>query len=481
MQVEQILGVLIGAGLAEHDAQGWLEAAPPRAESAEPDRAIDAHWLREGTFIHRGEALYDRLPPRRLRTKAELLAAETISKELRDCRLRFLRDRSGDAYAALTGNLSECVRVDELVARAAIRFPGLTPSVARMQLEGQRALRDKETFEIDQGNFLWQILSHPASGAHLVQSMLRPLPEAQAMLEQFRADGRSALELADVSREGNVGVVELRNTDFLNAEDNDTNRSLEIGVDLVIMDPEIDVCVLRGAPVQHSKYRGRRVFNSGLNLTRLYEGRIPFLFYMTRDLGLVNKIYRGHAPETHRPWEGETGQEKPWIAAVETFAIGGGCQLLLVMDHVLAEQGTFFSLPARKEGIIPGAANLRLPRLVGDRMARRGILFDQPFPVVSDGGRLLCDDVVPFGGMDQAITQVCERLSSSGLVSVSGNRKAIRVAQEPLSVFQSYMATYAREQVLCHVSSALSANLEQHWLSRGNARPSQMKSPNPAN
>ena len=44
----------------------------------------------------------------------------------------------------------------------------------------------------------------------------------------------------------------------------------------------------------------------------------------------------------------ENMAEKPWIAAVETFAIGGGCQLLLAMDHVLAERSSYFNLPARK-------------------------------------------------------------------------------------------------------------------------------------
>jgi len=61
---------------------------------------------------------------------------------------------------------------------------------------------------------------------------------------------------------------------------------------------------------------------------------------------------------------------------VEGFAIGGHCQYLLVMDYVLAAQDAFMSLPARKEGIIPGAANLRLPRFTGDRIARRAIMSE---------------------------------------------------------------------------------------------------------
>jgi thioesterase DpgC len=335
-----------------------------------------------------------------------------------------------------------------------------------MRRELALPLKEKLGREIDQGFFLWQILAHVDAGARLVHGMLRPMPESRNLLAEFQRSGRIDLGLASVTREGNVGIVEHRNTEYLNAEDSDTNRALELAVDLVILDPDCQAGVLRGSPVTHPKYAGRRIFNAGLNLTRLYQGQLPFLFYMTRDLGLVNKIYRGHSAERFLPAEGETGLEKPWVAAVESFAIGGGCQLLLVMDYVLAERDAYFNLPARKEGIIPGAANLRLPRFIGDRMARRGILFDQPFRADSPEGRLLCDELVGPGEMDGAVRRVSEAISSSGVVSVAGNRKAIRVGQEPLSVFQAYMATYAREQALCHFSPALVRNLEQYWLAR---------------
>jgi thioesterase DpgC len=162
--------------------------------------------------------------------------------------------------------------------------------------------------------------------------------------------------------------------------------------------------------------------------------------------------------------------EKPWIAAVEAFAIGGGCQLLLTMDRVLAERGAYFSLPARKEGIVPGAANLRLTRFVGDRLARQGIMYERGFPVDSPEGALLCDAVVAPGEMDAAIASTVEGLTSSGVVSAAANRKALRVDQEPLDTFRRYMATYAVEQARCHLSPALIRNLEQHWEARRRAR-----------
>ena len=148
---------------------------------------------------------------------------------------------------------------------------------------------------------------------------------------------------------------------------------------------------------------------------------------------------------------------------MDGFAIGGGCQLLLAMDYVLAARNAYLSLPARKEGIIPGAANLRLPRFVGDRIARQAILYGKRIDCASPEGALICDEVVAPEEMDTALDRVVAGLSDSGIVSAAGNRRALRVGQEPLDLFRRYMAVYAREQAYCHFSPALIANLERHW------------------
>ena len=106
----------------------------------------------------------------------------------------------------------------------------------------------------------------------------------------------------------------------------------------------------------------------------------------------------------------EGAVEKPWVAAVEAFAIGGGCQLLCIMDRVLAEEGAYFNLPASKEAFIPGAANLRFPRLVGIKLAREGIFFERVFHAETAEGRLICDEIVAAGEMDAAIER--ERASA---------------------------------------------------------------------
>jgi thioesterase DpgC len=162
----------------------------------------------------------------------------------------------------------------------------------------------------------------------------------------------------------------------------------------------------------------------------------------------------------------EETTEKLWIAATETYAIGGACQLLHVMDHVIAERGCRLYLPARKEGIIPGASNLRLARAVGDRIARQAILSGREFEAGTPDGDLLCDEVVEPGAMDAAVQRRVEALTSSGLVNAAANRRMLRVGVEPLDLFRTYMAVYAREQAFCHFSPALIANLERHWDAR---------------
>lgn len=453
-----------------------LTAGLPAAEVARWEVALGvARWEELGLpgaaallgrVVRAGEALLGRLPAKAARGEAEAAAAGAVHERLRRARAGFLRAHVGAVYRELTDGEREFVRAEALVYRAAERFPGLAPTRAAVLAERELLQRDKEGLEIDQGMFLSHVLSHRRAGAHLVHAMLRPRPEALERLPAFCRDGVADLGGAHLERRGAAAILSLHNPRFLNAEDDSTIDALEIGADLALLDPAVEVGFLRGSVARHPRYAGRHVFNAGINLTHLYHGKISFLFFITREMGFINKLYRGLSGPEFRPGEPEDTLEKPWIGVVEAFAIGGGAQLLLVMDQVLAEEGAFFNLPARKEGIIPGLANLRLPRFFPDQLARQAILFDRSFDVSSPDGRLVVSRVVPRAEMDRAIEEVAAALTTSGLVSAQGNRKALRVGQEPLATFQAYMATYAREQAFCHFSSALIANLERYWVER---------------
>ena len=251
--------------------------------------------------------------------------------------------------------------------------------------------------------------------------MLRPTETALERLDEFRTTGVADLGGTNLERRGRVAYIEIRNDRHLNAEDCDTLPTTETAVDLALLDPDVEVGVIRGAVVSHPRYAGQRVFGAGLNLTHLYHGRLDFMFFVTRDLGYVNKLFRGLSSDEFRPDEPEQTTEKLWVAGVETFAIGGACQILHTVDHVIATRGTRLYLPARKEGILPGASNLRLARSVGDRLARQAILSGLEFEAGTPHGDLLCDEVVESSAeMDAAIAQRVESLTSSGLVNAAG-------------------------------------------------------------
>jgi enoyl-CoA hydratase/carnithine racemase len=448
------------AGLSQAELTAWAASAPgPQGSFA---AAADAASL----FFARGSELMRRLPGPSACTAGEQAAREAIAAAMNDAREKFLRSHAGDLYDLLTGKRSRSLRVEELIDEAAARVPGLVPSPSQMAAERARDLKEKEGIEIAHGLLLAHVLALPQAGRHLVRAMLEPTAAAFGRLGELRASGRADLGPVKLVRRGRAGILELNNPRHLNAEDETTLAATECAVDLILLDPAIEVGVIRGGIVDHPRYAGTRVFGSGINLTHLYRGRIDYLFYMQRDLGYVNKIYRGSAAlpgGAALAGQGDGAVEKLWIAAVERFAIGGACQLLHVVDHVIATRGSRLFLPARKEGIIPGASNLRLPRFVGDRAARQAILSGREWTAGNEDAALLCDEVVEPHQMESALGARIDALTDSGLVNATANRRAMRAGEEPLDVFREYMAIFAREQAYCHLSPALVRNLEVHW------------------
>jgi enoyl-CoA hydratase/carnithine racemase len=450
--------ILRAGGVPETAVDAWLGAVP------EATGVFTEDARSHGVFWRRCDELIGHLPGKPGRAPAQAKAADAIFAKAREMRERFLRMHVEAVYADVTRDFSRFVRIEELVLAAAERSPGLVPTRAQVAAEAELPQRAKDGREIDQGILLAHVLGHERAGRHLCHAMLLPRPETQDHLARLAADGVADLGPARVERRGSAVHLTARNPRYLNAEDQTTLDAMEIAVDVATLDPATDIAVLRGGPVEHPKYRGRHVFGAGINLTHLYRGKIPFVWFLQRDMGFVHKLLRGVARPDMLPDDTHgQGIEKPWIAAVDAFAIGGHCQVLLAVDYVLAADDAYLTLPARKEGIIPGVANMRLPRFTGDRLARQLIQYERKLVCDSTEGRLICDEIAPAADMDAAIERVVGGLTSSGAVSAVGNRRAFRVTQEPLDDFRRYCAVYAREQAYCHFSPALIANLERYW------------------
>jgi thioesterase DpgC len=396
-------------------------------------------------YIGEGEVLLEHLPAKPARTSEQLAHSFQVHNANRDARSRFLDMHVDWAYRALTCNLTVRKSLLEVATEAAQTFPGLVPSSAQMARERSQIQADKEGREIDQGLFFSYVLRHFELGRHLVESALRPTIRALKLLDEFRRNTRLDLGSVLIERRGRAAHIVLNNGHCLNAEDDDLVEDLETAVDLTLLDTAVSVGVLRGGTMTHPRYLGRRVFSAGINLKALNKGRISFIeFLLRRELGLINKILRGLVDTgDERIWHsGEVGGRiaKPWIAAIDGFAIGGGAQMLLVFDHVIAAKDSYFILPAAQEGIVPGFANLRLQRHVGSRKVRQAILLGRKIWAYESDATLVFDEVVDCAEMDSAIQRGIEQLSRPGVVA---NRKMLTLAEEPLIAFLEYAAEFS--------------------------------------
>ncbi|WP_084654798.1 (3,5-dihydroxyphenyl)acetyl-CoA 1,2-dioxygenase DpgC [Nocardia altamirensis] len=359
-------------------------------------------------------------------------------------RRQFLQAHADAVYDQLTDGRTTSLRLAELSGATAVAFPGLVPTEAQLAEEQTRTQAGKEGREIDQGIFFGQLLRSPTAGAHLIDAMLRPTPRARLLLDRFRQTGVAELGSVRLERRCGAAYVTMCRNDCLNAEDNSQVEDMETAVDLALLDPAVRVGVLRGGEMSHPRYRGRRVFSSGINLKSLHAGRISFVdFLLRRELGYLSKLLRGVLAD-EAPWHAPM-IEKPWVAAVDTFAIGGGAQLLLVFDHVVAGAGSYVSLPAAQEGIIPGVSGFRLTRAAGPRIARQVILSGRRMWAQEPDARVFIDEVVDERDMAAAVDRSIERLDGPAVVA---NRRMLNFAEEPPDAFRRYVAEFAVQQAI---------------------------------
>jgi (3,5-dihydroxyphenyl)acetyl-CoA 1,2-dioxygenase len=439
------------------DATSYRPGPPPDFRGA---LLTDADTL--ATYTAETDRLLAALPARPTRTGEQQRAADTVIEAGRRARSAFLRLHAERVYHHLTDGLRERRRLADLVFAAADAFPGLVPTRAQMADENAVLQADKDGREVDQGIFFHELLRLPSVGHHLLHAMLRPTEQARSLLGEFGKSGSVELATVRLERVGEVAHLTICNGRHLNAENGQLIEDMETAVDLALLDERVRVGVLRGEPMTHPRYLGRRVFCAGINLKDLHGGRISYVdFLLRREVGYIHKLIRGVPLDDAWP---RPLREKPWVAAVDSFAIGGGMQLLFAVDHVIAAADAYFSLPAAQEGIVPGMGNLRLTSLAGGRLARRVILSGRKIWAHESEASLVCDEVVDPKLMDAAVTAAAQRLTGP---AVAANRHMINLAEEPLDHFRAYVAEFALEQALRLYSSDVIEKVDRFTAASG--------------
>ncbi|WP_198969189.1 enoyl-CoA hydratase [Xylophilus sp. ASV27] len=132
-----------------------------------------------------------------------------------------------------------------------------------------------------------------------------------------------------------------------------------------------------------------------------------------------------------RNWEHIRGIRKPVIAAVSGFALGGGCELAMMCDFIIAADNARFGQPEIKLGVIPGAGGTqRLPRAVGKSKAMDMVLTGRMMDAAEAERAGLVSRVVPFDKlMDEALGAALQ-ISDFSRIAVMAAKESVNRAFE---------------------------------------------------
>lgn len=121
---------------------------------------------------------------------------------------------------------------------------------------------------------------------------------------------------------------------------------------------------------------------------------------------------------------------KPVIAAVEGYALGGGCELALATDIVIAGESAKFALPEIKVGLVPGAGGLsRLVKMVGRRRALRMVLTGDQIGAAEALGLGIVSEIVPDGTAVDAALELATRILAFSPLSIAVIKQVSRTAE----------------------------------------------------
>jgi enoyl-CoA hydratase/carnithine racemase len=207
--------------------------------------------------------------------------------------------------------------------------------------------------------------------------------------------GAAAGGVVDVRVEGRIGRIRLDDPKRLNALGPAVLAGLEAALDRVEADPAVRVVVLEAAGEHFSAGGDIAVFDLGVAAGRDYVRRVIASFRRLEHLA------------------------KPVVAAVRGFALGGGFELAMACDLVVASTTARFGLPETKVGAIPGYAVIRLPEIVGRQRAKE---------IIWSARRLEPAEAVALG---LAVAEVADDQLEASVLRLAGQVAGVpRVAAE---------------------------------------------------
>ena len=209
-----------------------------------------------------------------------------------------------------------------------------------------------------------------------------------------------------VERRGRVGMIRLNRPRALNALNAALMRELAAGIDAFEADDAIGCMILTGS---------EKAFAAGADIKEM------------ADKGFADVYFADFTAAWHRVAQAR----KPVIAAVAGYALGGGCELAMQCDVILAADNAKFGQPEIKLGIIPGIGGTqRLTRALGKAKAMDLILTGRMMDAAEAERCGLVARIVPAANLLDEAVKVAETIAAMSLPSVLAAKEAVNRALE---------------------------------------------------
>ncbi|MCB1884856.1 MAG: enoyl-CoA hydratase [Geminicoccaceae bacterium] len=256
-----------------------------------------------------------------------------------------------------------------------------------------------------------------------------------------------AYETILVEKRDSVGLITLNRPKALNALNAKLIEELNRALDAMEADDEVAAVVLTGS---------ERAFAAGADIKEMLE--------------------KGYAEAVRSdfiaPWGRIAGRTKPTIAAVAGYALGGGCELAMMCDILIAADNAKFGQPEINLGIIPGAGGTqRLTRAVGKAKAMEMVLTGRMMDAEEAERAGLVARIVPTAEVVDEAVKVGHAIAAKSPLIVRMAKEAVDVAFETTLAEgvrferRAFYATFATED---HVEgmSAFSEKRSPHFQNR---------------
>ncbi len=213
-------------------------------------------------------------------------------------------------------------------------------------------------------------------------------------------------ELVEISREGHVALLQLNRPEARNALSPEMMEEIATTLEAFDPDPDIRCIVIAGS---------EQVFAAGADIKAMSE--------------------RSFAEALRHPaasfWRRVAAIKTPLIAAVSGYALGGGCELALICDMIVASDTALFGQPEITLGIIPGGGGTqRLARVLGKQLAMEYVLTGRRFDADMALEMGIVNKVVKKGKWLQEAMVLAQTVAERPPIATRLAKQAVLAAEE---------------------------------------------------